>query len=489
MARRSYKSDDSFLEKLAIGAIGTRQVISDLQNQGYQAIELERGSTGFKIWKSIKIKRVRVPDILCVDTAIRIESRAKTALAISMSHSTAEESRGWDFGLEDRDHVALVVCTRTGERPIDWTAEDLVQYVKVSALRAAFKNGEVITEKPKGAEEGFESRLTWPAAIASSDGVISSITENRIQFKRALDNRTISLSLQKKGIKLKPLTQVGKQIRKGKILASVVQATDTIPKTAQVDSNYYLNQLSSSSISDRYCAAKALSTLTLVEPQKVLLEKLSDEAEHIYIRLEVAASLARAQNPNGIEFIRKIFSGSYLEHRLEAVIILGEIKTNEACQLLREVLNDESQNPEIRGGAAWALGELNNSICIPDLIRSFLAVHPSIQVEAARALAKLCEEHSPQILQAFPSASDDERPGIAWALSKLGKWNLDDILSNTPSDNEDARHWAAYIVGSNDQSRIVFDIEKLKQHDSEMYFAVTLLWKLMSSWVYELEEY
>lgn len=489
MARRSFKSEESFLEKLAIGAMGTRQVISDLLSQGHQAIELERGSTGFKIWKSIKIKRVRVPDILCVNTGIRVESRAKTSLVISMSHSTSEEARGWDYGLEDNDYTALVVCDRVGERPIDWLANSLVQYVPVSALRAAYNSNNVITEKPKGAEEGFESRLTWPAAVASGDGTVSSVSADRLQFKRATDNRTITLSCRKQGIQLRPLVQVGDQIRKNKILASVVDVAEAIPLVTQVDSTYYLQKLSSSSLSDRYCAAKAFSYLPIKNHHDTLIQKLNDDAEHIYVRLEVAATLARVQSPDGIKFIRKVLSDSYLEHRLEAVIILGEIKTDEACLLLQEVLKDESQDPEIRGGAAWSLGEMNNTACIPDLIKAFLAVHTTIQIEAARALAKLCEENTPQILEEFPTASEQERSGIAWALSKRGKWNLDDILSHTPLKNYDAKHWAAYILGSNDESRIISDIEKLKKYDSEMYFAVTLLWKLMSSWVYNLEEY
>ena len=56
MAQRSYKTDESFLEKLAIGAVGTQKVIKNLITQEHEPIELERGSTGYKIWKSIKIK-------------------------------------------------------------------------------------------------------------------------------------------------------------------------------------------------------------------------------------------------------------------------------------------------------------------------------------------------------------------------------------------------------------------------------------------------
>jgi hypothetical protein len=53
MAQRSFKTDESFLQKLAIGAVGTRKVIEDLKLQKLHPIVLERGSTGFKIWKSI----------------------------------------------------------------------------------------------------------------------------------------------------------------------------------------------------------------------------------------------------------------------------------------------------------------------------------------------------------------------------------------------------------------------------------------------------
>lgn len=77
---KSFKTDESFLEKLAIGACGTKKVIENLSKQGLKPIELERGSTGYKLWKSIKIKRIRVPYILCLKNGIRIESRAKTSL-------------------------------------------------------------------------------------------------------------------------------------------------------------------------------------------------------------------------------------------------------------------------------------------------------------------------------------------------------------------------------------------------------------------------
>jgi hypothetical protein len=140
-------------------------VLENLRSQGHNPIELERGSTSFKIWKRIKIKRIRVPDILCVNCGRRVESRAKTNPEISMSHSVSDPERGWDYGLKDSDFVALIVCKRSGDRPIDWQADELVQYISIQELRVAQKNGRAIFIKPKGAEEGFESRATWPAVL------------------------------------------------------------------------------------------------------------------------------------------------------------------------------------------------------------------------------------------------------------------------------------------------------------------------------------
>lgn len=61
-----------------------------------------------------------MPDILCVACGRRVESRAKTTFEISMSHSLSDPKRGWDYGLNDSDFVALVICRRVSDRPIDW---------------------------------------------------------------------------------------------------------------------------------------------------------------------------------------------------------------------------------------------------------------------------------------------------------------------------------------------------------------------------------
>jgi len=153
--RRSFKSDVSFLEKISMGATGTIAVFNDLRAQGHTPIELERGSRSFKIWKDIKIKRIRVPDILCIDCGKCVECRTKTKLEISMSHSQADPERGWDYGLDDNDLVAFVVCSQVGDEPIDWQVRGPTQYVSVKDLRLAQKRWPCHFDSTEGGRRRF----------------------------------------------------------------------------------------------------------------------------------------------------------------------------------------------------------------------------------------------------------------------------------------------------------------------------------------------
>lgn len=483
----SFKSDDSFLEKISIGAIGTRQVYQHLKDLGHTPIELERGSMSYKIWKKIKIKRIRVPDILLVDCGVRVESRAKSKLEITMSHSESDPTRGWDYGMKDNDLVALVVCSKVGEEPIDWEADKTVQYVKVKDLRDAAKNDLIDYVKPKGAEEGFEARITWPSSVASANGKIKQITDKRIQFSRASDNRTISLSLQKKGIELQPLVSQGDTIVENQIIASTVLVSDSF-ESNPVNQDFFITNLNSSDLSDRYAAAKALTYFEIPETVNALTETIQDENEHIYVKLEAAASLARFNIDLGFEFIEQCLAeNDYAQNILESVIVLAEIKSAKSCEILGEVLSNEKYDPEIRAGAAWALGEQNNESSLTSLIQSFNNVDEVIRVEAARALGKLTRDFTPNIIDQFEYSSESEKPGVAWALSISNNVKVADLL---PKLNDlDSRQWGSYILGKQGSEKHLMEIEELKKKDPEVYFAVTVLWKIMTNWVYNLKEY
>ncbi len=209
---RAFKTDESFLEKIAIGATGTRQTFANLREQGHEPIELERGSMSFKIWKAIKIKRLRVPDILCVRCARRVESRAKTRLEVSMSHSLADPDRGWDASLAHDDRVAFVYCEKTGTGPVDWSADPRIQYVQVKVLRQAWAARQTRTERAKGAQEGFEVRVTWPTALASAEGKVERVDADGIGYRSSGNGRSLRVSLNRGAIKLQPLVKIGDRV-------------------------------------------------------------------------------------------------------------------------------------------------------------------------------------------------------------------------------------------------------------------------------------
>ncbi|MFS8879272.1 HEAT repeat domain-containing protein [Synechococcus sp. H55.11] len=405
-----------------------------------------------------------------------------------MSHSLSKPERGWDNGLANEDLVAFLSCSKSGERPIDWQASEPIQFITVGALREAYKEKRAVLKKPKGEQEGFEVRVTWPSVIASSDGVVSDVSPSRLQFRRHTDSRTISISLRRGTVDLQPLVQTGDHIRVGQIIASVVPVSTAIPCVATSAESKFEPMLTSLSVTDRYTAVKALSHIQSSNVLQALLARINDDREHIYVRLEAAAGLARAGQNDGMQFICRTLLDDYqyLEHRLEAVIILGEICAPESVKTLTSVLLDKSQHAEIRAGAAWALGELQQSASVDALIQVFLELTEPIRIEAARALRKIVAATSADITNVFTNGQDDQRAGIAWALSRSGRVKVQDLLPLMVDD--DARRWVAYILGMQNKDALVGQIEELSKHDPEVYFAVTVLWKILASWVYNLEE-
>ncbi|WP_322496821.1 hypothetical protein [Chloroflexus sp.] len=83
-------------------------------------------------------------------------------------------------GLRDEDAVAIVICHKSGNQPVDWKADPLAQYVKVKDMREARQHGRTAQPQAKGAEEGFEMRIVWPTVTASFGGVVMQIDSSKI---------------------------------------------------------------------------------------------------------------------------------------------------------------------------------------------------------------------------------------------------------------------------------------------------------------------
>jgi len=283
----NFKSADSFLKKIAVGAAGTNATIESLVSLGYSPIELERGSRGFKIWKKIKIKRVRVPDILCLKTGLRFESRGKCKVEISMSHSLKDPKRTWDAGMHDDDYVSIVVLNQTDEAPTRPERVSPVHYIAVQSLRDAFNNNQVSITKPKGVEEGSEIRVVWTCASANKESVVAEVTDSRIRLRPVDESRvqTIQLKRSKGKVNLTPLVDVDEVVQTNQIVASIVDARTTLPQPVPVDEQFFLALLKSMSLSERYAAGKALRYKGYsASTETILSERMNDPVEDIYVQ-------------------------------------------------------------------------------------------------------------------------------------------------------------------------------------------------------------
>ncbi len=488
----NFKSDDSFLRKLAVGAAGTNATIDRLKAMGFNPIELERGSTGFKIWKKIKIKRVRVPDILCLNTGLRFESRGKTKLEISMSHSLNDPKRAWDAGMRDDDLVSIVVFEQNNDSPIDLKQISPVHFVSVKEMRQAFAAGQVSITQPKGVEEGSEIRVMWTCAAANQRSVVTAVEPGRISLTPITEARkqSIQLSRSKGKITLLPQVNTGDTVEANQIVAAVVPVNTKLQCPKSVSEAYFIDKLANVSLSERYAAAKALRYRGYTTAKPLLVARMTDADEDIYVQLEAAAALAANDDPNAWGFIENKLRSPVmtvpLETQLETVIVASEIPKDRSEQLLIEVLRDSQRDDELRAGAAWALGQFASATSATALVDTFNSSPLEIKVEAARALLRIAEPQIPHLTDLLRNGDPAKRDGLSWVLARTGKFNPSDMVVGA---DENLRKWLSYIVGYGKDKFVQGDVEAICQADPQVYFAASVLWQIVASWVNDLREY
>lgn len=483
----SFKSDESFLKKLAVGAAGTKATICRLNQLGFWPIELERGSSGFKIWKKIKIKRVRVPDILCLKSGWRFESRGKTKLEISMSHSLADPNRAWDAGMRPDDFVVVILCEQASDEIIDWRVASPIHFIRVKDMRAAFAQGLVNITKPKGVEEGSEIRVIWPSVAAKERSVISDITPKAIKLCTPEGQHAQRCVTARRNGHLLPLCKIGDTVERNQIVAAVVPVVLQLQCPEDVGEQFFRERLKSVSLSERYAAAKALRFRGFDEQSRqVLLQILSNTYEDIYVRLEAAAALAAQGYQEGWDFLKTSQASEFEHVQLETIIVLSEIRARQSQEILIAALADNTRHEEIRAGAAWALGEFHTDEAGRALAQTFDQTILDIKVEAARALLKIAPDQLPLLLSLIKDSPEARRDGLAWVLARQGGFDPADII--TPTD-DNLRRWVGYILGYGKDKFLEASIKAICHSDPAVYFSASVLWQLLASWIYNLKEY
>ena len=344
-----FKTDTSFLKYLTMGATGVRSTLKVMTDAGFEPIELERYCASNKIW-STKVKRLRLPDILCVRTGVRIEVRTKSDLKVRMSDAPDNPDRRWDVGLRDDDLVAFVACAADDGKvsvigsPVFFTAADLRASVDSTKLRP-----------PKSSSEGTERDREWPSTVPSDNGEVLSVDNGKICTLLASGRRQ-SYQLKKKH----PYVVAGdKFVGRASIIAGAVSRL--APVATLCDRKWDCRKaLGAEDPVDRYATAKAVPHRTDVKTwgKDALARALKKESED-RVALELAASAARIGAMFGIENISKtIWSHKRADLRTEGVLILAELATGPAIkELVRVAQGEEFAGSEIRQAAVWGLGK------------------------------------------------------------------------------------------------------------------------------------
>ena len=486
MPPNSFKSDESFLKKLAVGAAGTKATMRRLAELGFKPIELERGSSGFKIWKTIKIKRVRVPDILCLKSGWRFESRGKTKLEISMSHSKSDPNRAWDAGMRPDDFVVVVLCQQASDVIVDWQTSSPIHFIRVDDMRTAFAHGAVKITEPKGIEEGSEIRVIWPSVVANDKSVVIEVTSTSMKLSPMEGGRPQRCVMARRN-PLLPLCKVGETVQRNQIVGAVVPAVLNLGCPDDVGEHFFKEKLSSVALSERYAGAKALRFRGFTASAETLRERLADEAEDIYVRLEAAAALAAHEFVEGWQYLEQSLSSAFDQVQMETIIVLSEIISPKSEALLIAALADRSRHEEIRAGAAWALGEFHTDNAGRALAYTFDQTSLDIKIEAARALLKIAPNRIPLLLDLIRNSPESRRDGLAWVLARNGDFDPAEIVNQPTDDN--LRRWAAYIFGYGREKFLEASVETVCRSDPEVYFSASVLWQVLASWIRDLKEY
>ncbi len=468
-----FKTDWSFLDKISMGAVGTEAVIEQLNQMGHRVIELERYCTSNKIWAT-KIKRLRIPDLLCLRCGKRIESRAKSKLGIIMSDSEKNEDRRWFCGLRDTDWVAFIQCSRDAENK--WCASEAINLFSVGGMKEVESEGSAASNR-KSESEGRELDRRWRCYVPGwhGKGTIVAIDDTSTDQRRL---RMQSDDGQSHSYKVKRNQYVyvkqGDTFAEGeRILAGVVPPICNCGcSNEQYD---FFVDLSSTEKETVYTAVKALGYLPASELTISELQRIANDPEsNGRIRLEAFASLLRLGVDAWEQMYQFAFSSESIELKMEYVLILGEISVPEAAEFLFRVLQNSDNPDELRAAAVWSLPPTSDALsrAIP------YCFDPEWDV-AKHAMAKIKRHFSREMTELILSAfcDDDHRNATcAFLLSTAVHVDSKAVVSRYLSSDGKIRDWILYTMGISPEESYSELISKMDPSAHETKSKLMLLW-------------
>ncbi|MBN1492268.1 MAG: HEAT repeat domain-containing protein [Phycisphaerae bacterium] len=411
-------------------------------------------------------------------------------LKIAMSHAVNREERAWDRGLRGNDLVAFIQCVETDKGK--WTAADRLALFRVKDMRASVESAGLT--RMKATSEGSEIQLVWPATIPQQPGLVSAVTGEfvetvldsgrrqryRLQARRRAGGRTISYRLHHH---VTPGAHFGPG---DTIMASVMP--ESLPPVRSSDDQYdFVADLLSEHRETVYAAVKALGFLPELEAQSVdEIRRVVEVYPDALVRLEGAAALARLGLSDGWDAIgRSLQQDGEVPLRMEAVLVLGEIQSDESVSLLTEVAGDRSNPSELRAAAAWSMGTSARLLDATPLLKLLADEDELVAVHALVSASRLMNGEG--LALAFSHLGDDARvsAGVVRAILAARIDPVPLAVSRLRQVSGTARSWLLYLLAMLGRDRCE---PHLRQYASDLIGQLDFFWtKHVQNWTNRFE--
>jgi HEAT repeat protein len=167
--------------------------------------------------------------------------------------------------------------------------------------------------------------------------------------------------------------------------------------------------------------------------------------------------------------------------RLEAAVVLSEIRSRSAFGLLLSALEDTRQPLFLRSACAWALGCHGSEQAAEALVRCFADVSREIREEALASLVALGGASVAPLVRGL-ALPPDVAAGSAEALRRLRDVPVQEIagLADLPGSV-----WPTWVLAHLPKESVIPSIAALQTRRPEVHFAITVLWTFLESWIAE----